>query len=215
MKARNHVSRNLKVAPRFLNNHGAVSVGPMPSAGVKVHSSQPLWKMPAARRPAVSSACKRAGDYSFEPFLVNQANKMAGMITPLLPKGLRKQHPMLLETEVAPGLTLMIGATGKLSAQKPGNGGFRIWNYANKQDAAAEAVALAQGMEIKHMAYNTGCSGAKVVCNIGDRTIQQVDKKELLDHLNKVLLSLNGSMYTGCDLNSTLEDMEYLAGKSP
>lgn len=87
-----------------------------------------------------------------------------------------------------------------------GNGGFRIWKYDNKEDAAAEvrglvtsrmlrrrvtqshlisratlvphisraaglrfflslsqAVALAQGMEVKHMVYNTGCAGAKVL----------------------------------------------------
>ena len=55
----------------------------------------------------------------------------------------------------------------------------------------------------------------QVVCNIGDRSIEDVDKKQLLDHLNKVLHSLDGAMYTGCDLNSTLDDMAYLADKSP
>ena len=132
---------------------------------------------------------------------------MSGMIAPLLPKDVTK-NPMVLETEVEPGMHLFIGATGKLSSERPGNGGFRIWKYNNKDDAAAEvlswkanhpfvpipihkslfriivlvakmmqcssetvltkfwravqAIALAQGMEVKHMVYNTGCAGAKV-----------------------------------------------------
>jgi leucine dehydrogenase len=70
-------------------------------------------------------------------------------------------------------------------------------------------------MEVKHMAYNTGCAGAKVVCNIGSAALADIDKQTLLDKLNDVLVSLEGRMYTGCDLNSTLEDMEYLSRKSP
>jgi len=155
-------------------------------------------------------------DYAFEPFTKAQQtnSRMTGMITPLLPKAMT-DSPMLLETEFAPGMHLFIGATGRLSADRPGNGGFRIWKYDSKDDAAAEAVALAQGMEVKHMAYNTGCSGAKVVCNIGSTPVADLDKQALLDKLNDVLVSLDGAMYTGCDLNSTLEDMEYLSRKSP
>jgi sarcosine oxidase subunit beta len=70
-------------------------------------------------------------------------------------------------------------------------------------------------MEVKHMTYNTGCAGAKVVCNIGSTPVNELDKQALLDKLNDVLVSLDGAMYTGCDLNSTLEDMEYLSRKSP
>ena len=65
------------------------------------------------------------------------------------------------------------------------------------------------------MAYNTGCAGAKVVCNIGSTPVADLDKQALLDKLNDVLVSLDGAMYTGCDLNSTLDDMEYLSRKSP
>jgi len=49
--------------------------------------------------------------------------------------------PMLLETEFAPGMHLFIGATGKLSADRPGNGGFRIWKYDSNDDAAAEVCS--------------------------------------------------------------------------
>lgn len=33
--------------------------------------------------------------------------------------------------------------------------------------------------------------------------------------VRQVLHSLDGAMFTGCDLNSTLDDMAYLADKSP
>jgi leucine dehydrogenase len=140
---------------------------------------------------------------------------MSSMIAPLLPEEVI-ENPQILAKEVAPGVQLMIGATGELSKLRPGNGGFRIWKYPSESEAAAEAVALAQGMEVKHMAYNTGCAGAKVVCNIGEeRELKDIDKQKLLDELNDMLVSLNGAMYTGCDMNSTLEDMEYLSQKSP
>ena len=64
-------------------------------------------------------------------------SRMTGMITPLLPKE-SVEKPMLLETEFAPGMHLFIGATGQLSTERPGNGGFRIWKYDSKDDAAAE-----------------------------------------------------------------------------
>lgn len=64
-------------------------------------------------------------------------SRMTGMITPLLPKA-SAEAPMLLETEFAPGMHLFIGATSELSADRPGNGGFRIWKYDSKEDAAAE-----------------------------------------------------------------------------
>ena len=40
-------------------------------------------------------------------------------------------------------------------------------------------------------------------------------RNDQITKLNDVLVSLEGRMYTGCDLNSTLEDMEYLSRKSP
>ena len=83
------------------------------------------------------------------------------MIVPLLPPRAAKS-PMLLEVPLPDGMRLMVGAVGRLTTERPGNGGTRIWSYESREAAAAEAVALAQGMEVKHLAYNTGCSGAKV-----------------------------------------------------
>lgn len=177
---------NSKFARHFRRVPKLVPTTTTPSSGTrkfvpKLHektAAHPLWKIPSANRQAVHSASTPAPvtDYAFEPFLQQPNGRMSGMIAPLLPKDATK-NPMVLETEVEPGMHLFIGATSKLSSDRPGNGGFRIWKYNNKDDAAAEAIALAQGMEVKHMVYNTGCSGAKVVCNIGDRKIEDVDKK--------------------------------------
>ena len=111
------------------------------------------------------------------------------MIQPLLPTEVAAQ-PMLLREEVLPGINLMIGAAGTLCPSKPGNGGFRIWNYSSPEAGAAEAVALAQGMEVKHLAYTTGCCGAKVVCDLGNQDLSSIDKAQLLDALNEMLHDL-------------------------
>ena len=112
------------------------------------------------------------------------------MIVPLLPPRAAKS-PMLLTTQLPDGIQLMVGAVGRLTSDRPGNGGVRIWSYNSRQAAAAEvqskprnalsvlpltawpqAIALAQGMEVKHLAYKTGCSGAKVPPDIPCRPAQ-------------------------------------------
>jgi len=165
-------------------------------------------------RAFCSSGSDGKGDYTFEPFESDKKCRSTKLVAPLLPKS-RSEAPHLLETEVGGGMKLMIGASARLSKNRPGNGGFRIWKYPTQKAAAAEAIGLAQGMEVKHLTYNTGYSGAKVVCNVGDNDVEKIDKKRLLDDLNDVLVSLNGKMYTGCDLNSTLDDMAYLSSRSP
>jgi hypothetical protein len=81
---------------------------------------------------------------------------MTGMITPLLPKE-SVESPMLLETEFAPGMHLFIGATGKLSAERPGNGGFRIWKYESKDDAAAEVCECGVLAPVHVEMFSNGC----------------------------------------------------------
>ena len=60
---------------------------------------------------------------------------------------------------------LYIGKACKMSmsATKPGNGGLRIQRYESTDQAATEALALAQGMAVKHGMFNTGFSGTKMV----------------------------------------------------
>ena len=57
-----------------------------------------------------------------------------------------------------------IVSSGLLECDTPGNGGLRVWNYADKAAATKEAEGLAVAMSAKHKTYNTGFAGAKVVC---------------------------------------------------
>eukprot|EP01043_Picozoa_sp_COSAG02_P033996 COSAG02_NODE_2352_length_9081_cov_37.519372_4_plen_697_part_00 len=62
-------------------------------------------------------------------------------------------------------------------------------------------------MAKKHAAHHTGFSGAKVVVDIPTGGSIDVLKPELLQHTAEMLNSMGGSMYTGCDINSSLDDM--------
>jgi leucine dehydrogenase len=139
----------------------------------------------------------------------------ASMITPLLPNTTQSSSQVLRKSLPDLGVELMVGVAVPITNARPGNGGFRIWNYDSGNDAASEAIALAQGMEVKHSAYNTGFAGAKVVCDARGGNIADVDKPALLDAAADLLHELNGTMYTGCDLNTTSKDMNNLAQKSP
>jgi len=105
-----------------------------------------------------------------------------------------------------------------LSLRLPGNGGLRIWDYAKPGDAVAEAMDLAEGMKLKHGVYHTGFAGAKVVVNAStceETKRLRIEKRELMSAVAAVLNDLGGTMYTGCDLNSDLDDMGDLMAKSP
>ena len=78
---------------------------------------------------------------------------------------------------------------------------------ATPEAAEKEAFGLGFGMAKKHAAHNTGFSGAKVVCNIPDGGSIMALKPELLQHTSELLNAMGGAMYTGCDINSSLADM--------
>jgi len=106
---------------------------------------------------------------------------------------------------------------GPLSLPFPGNGGMRIWDYASSEDAITEAIGLANGMGYKHAVYNTGFAGAKVVVNAtsgADNKIK-INKEALMSKVASVLNSYEGAMYTGCDMNTDLDDMEKLVSETP
>lgn len=109
------------------------------------------------------------------------------------------------------------GSSRKPSRELPANGGLRILNYANADAAITEVIGLAEGMEIKHAVYNTGFAGAKIVvdaCNNADGQLT-IDKRALMSQVGQVLNDLDGTVYTGCDMNSTLSDMDLLFSKTP
>jgi leucine dehydrogenase len=58
--------------------------------------------------------------------------------------------------------------------------------------------------------YSTGFSGAKLVVKSDHEDLSVIQRKGLMEDVAKALHLLDGSMYTGCDLNTCDIDMDYL-----
>lgn len=97
-------------------------------------------------------------------------------------------------------------------AQRPANGGLRLLNYPSDEACIADGERLAGLMTHKHDLYGTGFAGGKIVARASEPT--QV-KDELISVTADLLQSLGGAMITGCDLNTSLEDMERLTALTP
>lgn len=95
---------------------------------------------------------------------------------------------------------------------RPANGGIRIQDYPDEAAAIREAHSLAERMTHKQALYNTGFSGVKIVVCASPAGL---NKRALMDAIAQVLHALEGSVYTGCDLNTDDQDMRYLAQQSP
>ncbi|KAF5840792.1 FAD dependent oxidoreductase-domain-containing protein [Dunaliella salina] len=125
----------------------------------------------------------------------------------------RSVSPLVLSYPTSAG-PLYIGIDGPIQDNHPGNGGLRIWKYASEQDAVAECRVLASTMTLKHRVYNTGFSGAKLVLN-ATNAIAGINKAALMAEVSDILHELCGTVYTGCDLNTSMEDMEILTELCP
>ena len=97
-------------------------------------------------------------------------------------------------------------------AQRPANGGLRLLNYPSDDACIADGQRLAGLMINKHDLYGTGFAGGKVVARASE---PKAVKDELISITAGLLESLNGAMVTGCDLNTSLEDMERLMELTP
>ena len=97
-------------------------------------------------------------------------------------------------------------------AQRPANGGLRLLNYPSDQACIADGERLAGLMTYKHDLYGTGFAGGKIVARATEPTAV---KDELISVTADLLQSLGGAMITGCDLNTSLEDMERLMALTP
>jgi len=100
----------------------------------------------------------------------------------------------------------------RATLSQPSNGGLRVKTYQSEALAWEECRNLSLVMTHKHSLYNTGFSGGKIVAAI---TEDKASKKKLLSFIGSILNELDGLMYTGCDLNTSLEDMEYLRNYCP
>lgn len=136
-------------------------------------------------------------------------------------KGAQRDAPRVSQTEqsevrsveLTEG-TLYVGMAHDATPEAPGNGGLRVAKYANEDAARSEAHALTEAMSRKHEAYNTGFRGAKLVVNT-KVCPTEVDKEVLMQEVARELAKSHGRVYTGCDMNTTPEDMEYLDRLSP
>lgn len=108
-------------------------------------------------------------------------------------------------------LYIAIDSDSFCNVDRPGNGGIRLLHYDTKKDAVDDAVRLAKGMTRKHDMFRTGFSGAKVVAKVdSSKCLTQVQRECLMNDAARALHDLEGTMYTGCDLNTSDKDMDFL-----
>ena len=97
-------------------------------------------------------------------------------------------------------------------SKRPANGGLRLLNYPSDEACIADGERLAGLMTHKHDLYGTGFAGGKIVARTAE---PDAVKDELISVTAELLESLDGAMITGCDLNTSLEDMERLTALTP
>lgn len=112
----------------------------------------------------------------------------------------------IIHYELEPNLRLVIAYDDEFS-QLPANGGLRMREYKNAEAQEAEALILAQQMSKKHKLYNTGFTGVKFVAH---GKVTPENKIKILNTTAEILNHFKGKIYTGCDMNMSNQDMEYL-----
>ena len=117
----------------------------------------------------------------------------------------------VLAEHVSDHLSVFVVAEDTDSA-RPANGGLRLLNYPSDAACIADGERLAGLMTHKHDLYGTGFAGGKIVARAAEPASV---KDELISVTADLLQSLNGAMITGCDLNTSLEDMERLMSLTP
>ncbi|MGF1510404.1 MAG: glutamate dehydrogenase [Myxococcota bacterium] len=109
-------------------------------------------------------------------------------------------------------LSLFAALEASSHPSPPANGGTRYQFYPSDTDAVADAFALCEHMKVKHRLYRTGFRGAKVVAR---QTGPISDKTLLRAALVELLTEFDGRLFTGCDLNTDLEDMQHVQRSAP
>lgn len=90
----------------------------------------------------------------------------------------------------------------------PALGGTRMWNYENEDDAILDALRLGRGMTYKAAAAGLNLGGGKTVV-MGDA--KKDKSEELWRAFGRYVQSLNGRYITAEDVNTSVEDMDYIA----
>ena len=91
----------------------------------------------------------------------------------------------------------------------PSLGGTRLWNYNNENEAIEDVLRLARGMSLK-----SACAGLDLG---GGKTVIMADPKKVKGNelfwrsYGRFIESLNGRYITAEDVNTSIEEMEYVA----
>jgi len=94
----------------------------------------------------------------------------------------------------------------------PAAGGTRMWQYDSEMAAVEDALRLSRGMTYKYAAAGVNMGGGKAVL-IADP--KRKDREVLFRTLGRFIDRLGGKFYTGEDVGTTLEDMEYIHMETP
>lgn len=89
----------------------------------------------------------------------------------------------------------------------PSCGGTRLYNYATEEEALYDVTRLARGMTYKNAAAGLNIGGCKTVL-IGDP--KKVTNEAYFRSYGRYVQSLNGRIYTGQDMNMTLQNCEWM-----
>lgn len=90
----------------------------------------------------------------------------------------------------------------------PALGGTRLWNYASHADGIIDALRLSRGMTYKAAITGLNLGGGKAVI-MGDAS--EIKSEGLWRRYGKFVNSLNGKYITAEDVNTSAQDMEYIA----
>lgn len=105
----------------------------------------------------------------------------------------------------ASGLKAIIGIHD--TTLGPALGGSRMWQYEKEEDAVTDVLRLSRGMSYKNAAMGLNLGGGKAVI-WGDA---KTDKsEELFRAFGRFVQSLGGRYITAEDVNTTVEDLNYV-----
>lgn len=90
----------------------------------------------------------------------------------------------------------------------PALGGTRLWNYTSEEDALVDVLRLSRGMTYKAAAAGLNLGGGKTVI-IGDP--KTIKSEGYFRALGRFIQSLNGRYITAEDVNTSTNDMSYIA----
>jgi leucine dehydrogenase len=105
----------------------------------------------------------------------------------------------------ASGLKAIIGVHD--TTLGPALGGTRMWNYPSEEEALTDVLRLSRGMSYKNAAMGLNLGGGKAVI-WGDA--KQDKSEEYFRAFGTFVQSLGGRYITAEDVNTTVEDMNYV-----